>query len=584
MEWRIHSDGRFSSGKCILITVILAFTVSRNVFAQSAPVQAQQELERRLQEQQEHDKERMRRDTTTPDVFLQPAKPSSDLPATDESPCINVKSVGVSGVTVFDYQLINTITSRYASRCLRLSDINRLIADLSNLYLNKGYITSRAFVQPQKIEKGTLDVLVIEGEIKALQSADGRMKQSELKAAFPRAFKQAPDLTQEGEQQKNILYLRDLEQGIEQINRLRQNNATLDIKPGQEVGQSVVNVVNDRGGPLHTSVSMDNSGSPQTGEYVLGATLFWDNPLSYSDGLYLNASRSVHADKGGSSQSYAINYSIPYGYFLWSASANHFNYRQTITGASINFVTTGKSDSQNLRMDHTLFRGQHSKWSWNLNATRKDIKNYIEDVFLDTSSRLLYLGSAGIQATQQLGAITLRGELDWTHSVAAGNATRKVVAAEAAFQFNKYEMELGLYGRFESFNQQFTYSSLLHYFYTPTPIVASEALSLGGRYTIRGFDHESVTGFKGGYWRNDIAAPLLVHEKIRIEPFLAYDIGQSDASGYSQHNVTLSGASVGLRCTTRSFYASATYSKALSIPSFLTQGQREVAVEMQMSF
>jgi hemolysin activation/secretion protein len=383
---------------------------------------------------------------------------------------------------------------------------------------------------------------------------------------------------------KNLLYLRDLEQGIEQINRLRQNNAKLDIKPGKETGESIVYVVNERSLPLHATLSVDNSGSKQTGLYIVNAGVFWDNLVNRSDSLNFNISRSLNGEHGGSSQSYALNYSIPHGYFLWSVGANHFSYRQMIEGASVNFKTTGKSDNQMIRMDHVVFRGQRSKVMWNIGATRKDTKNYIEDVFLETSSRTLYLADVGIQSTYQMESATLRGALEFTRSVAAGNATKKITAAEVDYQFSKYELDIGIYGRFGLSGRRFNYSSALHYFYTPTTIVASEALSLGGRYTVRGFDHESVTGFRGGYWRNDLSSSFFPTEQIRLEPFVALDVGHSDAPDYQQQSATLSGGSVGLRCAMRRFYAGVSYSKALSVPRFMARGQHELAAEMQMSF
>ncbi len=175
----------FGGALCALLFISTAF-------AQVFPEQVQREHEQRLKEQQNRDDDRMRHDQSAHDVFLQPsqAKTSSVKSATPDVPCVNVKSISVSGVTVFDYQLINNITSLYSSRCLHLEDVNHLAADLSNLYLIKGYITSRASVQPQKIDKGSLEVLVIEGEIESLQSIPHFMTahQYELTAAMQMNF------------------------------------------------------------------------------------------------------------------------------------------------------------------------------------------------------------------------------------------------------------------------------------------------------------------------------------------------------------------------------------------------------------
>lgn len=557
-----------------ILSVLLLLLVSVSAVAQDA-AQAQRQHEQRLKEEQDRLQERLNRDNPRQDVFLQPevSREENDIPTDENAPCIDVSLITVQGATVIDEDKIDEVTKSYIARCLSLQDINRLIADVSNLYLDKGYITSRAFVQPQKIEKGTLDLLIVEGKIEALQ-ASGKMSQRQLNAAFPA-------------EEKEILNLRDLEQGIEQLNRLQQNSAQLDIKPGSDTGLSTVNIINEQSRPLHGQIFVDNSGSEATGEIMVGGSLSWDNPLGMSDSLYINVSEATHGEKGGNSQSYAVNYSIPQGYFLWTISANHFNYEQLIIGNGATFTTSGESDNQSLGMDYVAYRSQRSKWSINSNLVKKVSKNYIEDVFLDTSSRTLYLGSIGINSTYRMKSAMLRGGLTWTRSFETGDATKKVTDAEVDYQFDKYAFDLGINGGFEVFKQNFRYSSSLNYFYSPTPIVASEALSLGGQYTIRGFEKESLTGYKGGYVRSEISYPQSFFNKIRFEPYVAYDFGQSDApdyANYEKNKVSMSGGTIGFRSAYANVSVNASYSTALTVPEFFTKEQSVFLFDARIGF
>lgn len=552
---------------------ILVFIGSPFVHAQQdSAAQAQQQHEQRLKEEQDRLQERLRRDNPQPDTFLQPdaRHQENDIPADETAPCININLIVVQGATIIDEDQVDRITKTYVSRCLSLKDINQLISDISNLYLDKGFITSRAFVQPQKIEKGTLDLLVVEGKIETFQSTSS-MKKSELDAAFPI-------------EENTVLSLRDLEQGIENLNRLQQNAAQLDIKPGSDTGLSQVNIVNEQSRPLHAQLFVDNSGSEATGQYLAGASVSWDNPIHRSDNLYLTLSEGVDALRGGSSQSYALYYSIPQGYFLWSLSANHFSYEQLISGNSVDFTTSGKSDNQSLGLDYVAFRSQRSKWSINSDITKKVSKNYIEDVFLDTSSRTLYLGSIGINSTYKMNSSLLRGGITWTRSFATDDATEKLTNAETDFQFNKYSLDIGIHGGTEILKQPLRYSTSLYYFYSPTPIVASEALSLGGQYSVRGFDQENITGYRGGYWRTEISLPRTFWKTIRLEPFLGYDLGQSDAPDYEKDKATLSGATFGFRSAFSNVSINAAYSTALAVPEFLTKKQSVFIFDARMSF
>ncbi|MDP9811318.1 hemolysin activation/secretion protein [Rhizobium tibeticum] len=63
-------------------------------------------------------------------------------------------------------QDIDHLTAPYQDRCIGVADISGLLKALTNLYLDKGFVTSRAYVPPQDIA-GTrlLKLTVVEGTI-----------------------------------------------------------------------------------------------------------------------------------------------------------------------------------------------------------------------------------------------------------------------------------------------------------------------------------------------------------------------------------------------------------------------------------
>src|SRR3546814_3039512 len=66
--------------------------------------------------------------------------------------------------------------------------------------------------------------------------------------------------------------LRRLEQGLDQINRLSSNNATLDIQPGDRPGESVVVIHNHPTRRIYANLSADNLGSRSTGRNQMALT------------------------------------------------------------------------------------------------------------------------------------------------------------------------------------------------------------------------------------------------------------------------------------------------------------------------
>jgi hemolysin activation/secretion protein len=87
-----------------------------------------------------------------------------------------------------------------------------------------------------------------------------------------------------------ILNLRDLEQGLDQLNRLRSRALTIDILPGSREGFSRVELIaTDHHLPVSLSLGADNSGQKSTGSRQMNAQLTVDNPFRLADQWMLSA-------------------------------------------------------------------------------------------------------------------------------------------------------------------------------------------------------------------------------------------------------------------------------------------------------
>jgi hemolysin activation/secretion protein len=83
------------------------------------------------------------------------------------------------------------------------------------------------------------------------------------------------------------------------------------------------------------------------------------------------------------------------------------------------------------------------------------------------------------------------------------------------------------------------------------PIPSTEYLQLGGRYTVRGFDGNSVLSAESGWvWRNEIATGAFTGS----EAYIALDAGRvSGPSAEELTGQTLAGTALGLRGTYKTF-------------------------------
>lgn len=97
-----------------------------------------------------------------------------------------------------------------------------MLKSLTDHYLRRGYVTTRAYLPQQDLKHGELNIIVVEGRLEGLDSSS---LASPLESAmtFPGTV---------GE----VLDLRELEQWVDQLSRLPSRQPQLEVLPGQAVG------------------------------------------------------------------------------------------------------------------------------------------------------------------------------------------------------------------------------------------------------------------------------------------------------------------------------------------------------------
>jgi len=562
--------------KSVIVTLVfLLGGVSLRAYAQPSDpaTQAARQHEQRLLQEQQRQQDQLQTRQPAVDIFLQPEfDVENDEEALAGGRCFDIHTIHIEGVTRYSRSEQKRLTAPFTDQCLDLNAINLLLKNITNLYISDGFVTSRAFLQPQSLREGELTLLVVEGRLERLKSVDTSLSVRQLYSAFP-----VSDGT--------LVNLRDLEQGLEQLNRLQQNRAEMDIEPGNQQGDSVIAVRNQSAGRVHGSVGVNNSGSQSTGEWMLSTWLSVDNPTASNDNIYLSYSEALDSPERSKSRSYAAAYTVPRGYALFGYNANYFEYQQLVKGSAVNFVTSGTSFNQTLNADYTLLRRQQDKLAITTSLTRKESKNYLEDVFLETSSRVLYLVDLGAIYTRPLARGTFRGVFKWYRSVDWFDATTKLVNAESDFQFDKYSLDLSVNTAVEPFGIPLFYTSSIHFFYSPEDIIASEALSIGGRYTVRGVEGESLFGYRGGYWRNELTHTTYFENSGRLDWFWGIDVGASDTPYQESKNSDwVSGAATGIRYINGNFSMDAAWSQAIHTPAYLSGDKHGVYAAAQLNF
>ncbi|KHS89134.1 peptide transporter [Pectobacterium brasiliense] len=463
--------------------------------------------------------------------------PTVTAPTAKDAVCFPIQKIAFHNADALSTKDRAAIQQRYQSRCLDLATIHNVVRETTNTYLNRGFVTSQAYLQEQDLSSGTLIISVSEGKIEAIR----------MEGETPLAIKMAfPGL--EG----RILNLRDIEQGMEQLNRLPSRQVTIDIQPGKQTGSSIVylkRTTHSRSVTL--SLSTDNSGQKSTGREQLSTHLTLDNPLRLADRWWLTASRDSAFSHSYGSKALSGGMSLPYGYWTLGYQYAWNDFFQPIPIGSSAYRYEGQSNTHRLSLNRTLYRDGKQKLALDGALSRRRTENRMAGERLEVSSPTVSSASLGLSYSTTLvgGYFTLNPML--SHGVRSWGATddTKENRGLPRSEFRKFSVSSSY---FYPLAPSLYFLTSLYGQTTPDNLYTSERVSLGGEYSVRGFKEQTLTGNRGFYWRNELNwqfTTLLFLGDIALTT--ALDSGWIAGKAGKVDGGNMTGASVGLSASSR---------------------------------
>ncbi|SDF83310.1 hemolysin activation/secretion protein [Onishia taeanensis] len=461
---------------------------------------------------------------------------------------------------------------------MMVDDLNELLRRVTQAYIDKGYVTTRAYLPQQELSKGILRVVVVEGHIEAIESQDGGLSAQELSMASPVTAGEA-------------LNLRDLEQLVDQLNRLPSNQASMELVPGGLEGGSRVQVSNDRQKPWRLSLGRDNDGSEGTGEQQWRLGVEWDSPLGLADQVVARLGSDANSQPATGSDNHYFSYRLPYGFWNFSYSYTGSDYRSLAEANGFTFTLEGSSERHQLRAERLLARDSMSKTSVSLELGRLSTRNYIDGSRIEVSSQQLSELAIGLNHGRRIGRGFLNVDIGWEKGLTIFGAQmdRDQPSGAPEAQYDKGTLTLSYQRPFMLNQENLSFSSLLNGQWSKDVLFSPERLSLGGRYSVRGFKSQSLSGDRGGYWRNqlswqrplDLARPLLKS----MELTMAYDVGKIYRGAYNPElNGTLSGIALGLGLSGDHVKANISIARSLKRPDVFERPETPVYFSVAASF
>ncbi|WP_095138714.1 ShlB/FhaC/HecB family hemolysin secretion/activation protein [Pseudomonas sp. Irchel s3a10] len=560
MPYSLRVVSRRRSTLCPLLSAFVLSVCASSIQA-ADPVAPGQEVLRQQQQQQrdlqqlqmEQRKRQLERGAFGP----APATPALPQTVAPDERCWPLSGTRIGGVTLIDSDKLNARIKPLLAPCMGVGQINHLLATITAIYVEQGYIASRPYLLSAPAAGQSLDIMIDEGYIESIELADQSLPVS-LGGAFPHMLGQP-------------LNLRDLEQGLDQLNRLRSIDLTADIAPGSQPGASRIILRSRTAGQSRWALGlgMDNLGSASTGRDRDTVSLSFDSPLQLNDLLSLSASDTLNQGDRYSRNA-SLYYAIPYGYWTYSAFASHAEYRAPFKLPSATLYSTGITDQLSLRADRVLWRDQSRQLSANLQLAHKDVDSYLENVRLGIQSPTLTVAEAGLNLFWLDRAVW---NLDFTYSqglrwLGADDDANHSVSNLPKAQFRKYRAGLSQWRNGQFGAQAWQWQSQLNLQYSPDPLPAIEQLLGTDDSAVRGYRVSSASGASGAIWRNTLRLPLRSDWPVQITPRVGLDNGWLKAD-HGAPGQRLSGASVGLNLGWKNLQVDVDYQRALNTPKGL---------------
>jgi hemolysin activation/secretion protein len=410
---------------------------------------------------------------------LTPEKPSeAKVPETRAL----IGKIVVTGVTVFSPQKIQKLVSPYEGRELSLEDFRNIADLITTEYRKEGYVTSIAYIPPQKIEDKTLRIDVAEGIVGDITLAGNKHFSNKLLLRYV-------DL------KRNELFNYDvLRENISYINEHPDRNANVILARGEGRGETDINIqVQDRL-PIHAILAYNNYNS----RYVNRNKYLMELKANNVFGLDHVASGEIQLGHKDKFRLASARYTMPLS-SKQKLGAYYIHLDQKIGKELKDLNIKGSGDIIALFYSYKLFDTDNFTMFINPGFEWKDFENKLQHVLVSEDTLSIAKIGFDFDISDPFGGRTIiTEELDWgipeflgslrdgndpgaSRAVAGGEFFRSVTNA-ARVQQLPYSMIFMLRGALQL---------------TGDDLVASEQFHIGGMNTVRGYPVAEHGGDRG---------------------------------------------------------------------------------------
>lgn len=492
----------------------------------------------------------------------------------DKANIFFVEQVKINNLILLKTEVFK-IKKKYEQINFSNDNLQSLVKELNNLYLENGYVTTRVKVKiPQDLKTGVLELDVINGYIEEIiQNKNTLRNKLSVLSAFPMM-------------KNEILNLKDIEQGIKQINGLNSNSAKMKIIPGEKYETSKIEITTEKSKPYNLNLTYDNIGEKSTGinRGTIGVGI--NDLLGINDSIYLSYKSTLEGEKDRYLNEYNGNYSFPLGYYKFSVNLSNSKTLTTVDGNTKKIEYIGETQKNKYEVKRDIFSEKNGNGYLKTALEFVKGRNYVEDVELSQSKKDLRIGTIEVGRTYKYEKGYLSSSLSYDKGLNIFNGTDDNKA-----KFNKYMINLSGTNVFNYLKKDFYYEYQLSGQYSKDIMYSSEKISAGDLYTVRGFQENSISGEQGLYLKNTLTYKIKSKKEIlnNSQVFLGIDVGLTKDLSYESNSKydeieKISGISLGYQYNKKNINLDLTLAKPIIQPDYFSEEKYNIYLTSTISY
>jgi hemolysin activation/secretion protein len=469
-------------------------------------------------------------DTEAPKVEIQVEKQPGSVQI--QEPKFQANKIVLENVTIFTDEEMREITQPYEGKELTLDDLQKIVEAINTKYREKGYLTSQAYVPPQDVNNGVINIQVVEGHVGKLCVTGNQFYRT-------RTVLRDLDLKQGA-----VLNIRQLEHDLNASNRFNNFHVKANLSPGEKTGETDIRIDETEKQPWQISPTFDNQGRPFIGFYRGGVAVRNDSLLGFGDQL------NVQTNFADGTTLALGSYFVPIG-----SHGDQIGINYGYSRVDLDLRTAGQPNIDGIA--NTLgFSWIHPfdedrVWTGDLGFEGRRIVSRIDGVTdpTDPTSRV------GIRAFT--AGLNFNKFDKWGRTFARLESSTSIAFLGGNTAFWKAN---GYLNRFFSLPWNNTLMIRAFGQYSPTDLPSAEAMQIGGAYSVRGYTEGLIIGDRGfnitveDRWPIPFLSHVSPWLNERLQGAVFYDFGRvwTDKSNINfvsnQYNRTaLMSVGVGLR-------------------------------------